>query len=169
LPAPSFLEGAANVVKMDCISLALGVKRSFYYLQNDVSGPTAYSDLSCLEYTRVPRPKLIARTALEWLTRGARFERLLERADAKGLTAIVFSRSAGGSLAVVWLEGDTKAALSLRPIIDGAKVLDLFGNELAQDAKAGIPISPVPVYIATQIPALQLSSLLEQANVEIQQ
>ena len=168
LPLPSFLEGAANVVKMDCISMVLGVKRSFYYLQNDVSGPTAYSDFSTLECTRVPRPKLIARTALEWLTRGARFERLLERAHAKGLTAIVFSRSDGGSLAVVWLEEDTKAALSLRPI-EGAKVLDLFGNELAQDAKAGIPISPVPVYIATQIPALQLSSLLEQANVEIQQ
>ena len=161
LPKPSFLDGAARVVKADCIAMALGVKRSFYYLHNGVKGASAYHNRSSMEFTRTPRPKLMARVALESLVRGAKPKVLIEEG---GMTAVVFSKGDDRSLAAVWLTSDGERELG----VGGVKVFDLFANPVRVPENGAIGISTVPLYLDAPIASARLESLLRNATRSLQ-
>ena len=161
LPAASYLDGAARVVKADCISMALGVKRSFYYLHNTTQGPGAYQNGSAIETTRAPRPKLMARVALEFLTRGAEVETLVERQD---FTALVLAKTPAQSRAAVWLN-DAAEAVVTAAWPARMELLDLFANQLTWESRPAVRVSAIPVYLDARAPASQLSALLRRAEV----
>ena len=164
LPVASFLDGAAAVVKGDCLSMAMGVKRSFYYLQNEVDGAESYCNFSAIEYTRAPRAKLVARMALEDLTCRAKSVELIERSDPSHLMAVVFCRDDSASLAALWLDEGTRAQL----VIPTEKKLDafnIFGNPSAGGAASEVSLSSIPVYVAAKIPAAELAGLLKTAKL----
>ena len=161
LPQPSFLEGAARVVKTDCVAMALGVKRSFYYLHNAVENDGAYHNISAIEVTTAPRPKLIARVALESLVRGAKAEALVEK---RGLKAVVFSKNDGTSLAALWLVGERKAKLAI-PNDEEIELFDLFANPLPRTSGDSVSMSHIPVYIRTRMPANRLAAFLSETVV----
>ena len=164
LPAPSFLDGAAEVVKRDCLSMALGVKRSFYYLHNEVGGAGSYCNWSAIEYTRTPRAKLIARMALEDLTCGAKVAQLLQQSGSGNVTAVVFARGDAGSLAAVWLDENTKARL-LMPAGKNVEIFDLFGNPLPPGTPKSVALSAVPIYVTAKISAAEMASLLQTGRM----
>ena len=143
LPAASYLEGAARVVRADAMAMGLGVKRSFYYLHNQSQGPGAYQNGSAIETTRAPRPKLMARVALEWFARGAKPAKLVE---GRGLAALVLAKDGAESLAVMWLNEDREALLP-GPWPADTRVLDLFGNPIPLRAGDGLRLSAIPVYV----------------------
>ena len=159
LPSPSYLDGAVRVVKADCVSMGLGVKRSFYYLHNPVKGPASYHNGSAIEITRAPRPKLMARVAMEFLTRDTKVKSLVERPK---VSALVLSRNEKQSLAIVWLNEDGQAELSA-PWPKAMRLLDLFANPIAT---APVIISDVPIYLQADISATAMAALLRKATLE---
>ena len=159
LPSPSYLDGAARVVKADCVSMGLGVKHSFYYLHNPVKGSASYHNGSAIEMTRAPRPKLMARVAMEFLTRDTKVAALIERPK---MSALVLSKNEKHSLAVVWRNGDGQAELCA-PWPKAMELLDLFANP---SATVPVTISEVPVYLSAPIPAVALAALLREATLE---
>ncbi len=150
LPKPSYLDGAARVVEMDALSMGLGVKRSFYYLHNCVSGPRAYHSGSSMEPTRAPKPKFMALVAMEYLTRGAKAPKLVE---AGKRMALILSLGERKSLAVVWATGEGASPLKLPP---GAEAFDLFGNPLSPTERQGALRVASPVYVRAALPAALL-------------
>ena len=168
LPSPSYLEGAARVVKADCLSMGLGVERSFYYLHNTVSGAGAYYNGSAIEITRAPRPKLMARVALEYLTRGGKAHALVERPAQQGLTALVLAKGQDASLAVVWL-GDGQSALLRAAWPESVEVLDMFANPAPRQRSDRIAVSGVPICLRARVPAEGLAGLLREAQVAARQ
>ena len=162
LPTASYLHGAAQVVVADCLSMALGVRRSFYYLHNPSQGPGAYQNGSAIEITRAPRPKLMARVALEFLTRGAQVESLVE---ARNFTALVMARTPNESLAVVWLNDDALAAMTAAwP--SRTELLDLFANPIPWDGRQAVSVSAVPVYVRARVPAPRLADAMRLAEAK---
>jgi hypothetical protein len=164
LPASSFLDGAAAVVKRDCLSMALGVKHSFYYLHSEVDGASSYSNFSAIEYTRTPRAKLIARMALEDLTCGTKSVELFERNDPCHMTAVVFSQGNSVSLAALWLEEETDARL-ISPPGKNMMIFNIFGNPIAPGAPNSVSLSATPVYVTAKIPAAEMAALLQTAKM----
>lgn len=164
LPPPSYLQGAARVVTSDAVAWHDGVKRSFYYLHNEVRGAGAYHNGSAIEVTRTPRPKLMARVALEALTRGLRPVHLVERDDVGRLMAVVFSGQER-TLALVWLREEGRSLRCPAPPFAGLEALDLFGNPLPLPEE-GVELSGVPVYLSVAAPAGPLAEHLRQAALD---
>jgi hypothetical protein len=164
LPRPSFLEGAALAVQLEAVTLAAGVERSFYYFNQDCVWPGAYQNLSAIEYTRAPRPKLLARTAMEFLTRGAIPHDTIRRAGRCPMTAVVLSRKAGGSLAVAWADGKTGLKMKAHwPA--GLELFDLFANPMPRDGSRRIQLSDVPIYLRAGCSAQELAKTLAESEL----
>jgi len=145
---PTFLQGAARTVQGAVVLLAAWVRKHFYYLQKPPGRETAWQGTQNLEYTRVPRPKLMARRALAREVDGATYAGGQE--GEHGLRVHAFERD-GHAVAVVWC-GD--GATTTLPLPAGAVVLDLMGNP--RPGSAACAVSDVPVYVRRPGPAAEL-------------
>jgi hypothetical protein len=159
LPHASFLEGAAMAVQLEAVTLAAGVERSFYYFHNEFDWPGAYQNLSAIEYTGMPRPKLLARTALEFLTCGTTPYHTIQHTGRCPMTAVVFSRKAGGSLAVAWATGENGLEIKWPRLADIER-FDLFANPMPQNNRPSLQLSQVPIYLRASCSVQELAKAL---------
>ena len=142
---PSYLKGAARAVQGAVVLLSAGVQRHFYYLQKPPGKDTAWQGTQNLEYTRVPRPKLMARRALAREVDGATYAGGFE--GEHGLRVHVFERD-GSSVAVIWCGDGQTTTL---PMPDRAVTVDLMGNPTERMAR--LAVGGVPVYVRFDGPA----------------
>jgi len=136
---PTFLQGASRAVQGAVVLLSAGVQKHFYYLQKPPGKDTAWQGTQNLEYTKVPRPKLMARRALAREVDGATYAGGFE--GEHGLRVHVFERD-GRGVAVVWCGDGETTALALPA---GAEVIDLMGNP--RPSAGRLTVSDVPVYV----------------------
>lgn len=145
---PTYLQGACRAVQGAVVLLSAGVQKHFYYLQKPPGKDTAWQGTQNLEYTRVPRPKLMARRALAREVDGARHAGGF--AGEHGLRVHLFERD-GRAVAVVWCGDGQTTTL---PVPAGATVLDLMGNP--RDPTVPWVVDEVPSYVRSTGPAADL-------------
>jgi len=165
LPPPSsWLDGAARTVKMDAAALAFGIRRSFFHLWNEVSRENVWENRSAIDYTRVPRPKLLARVAFESLVR--KRSCIGRRRVAGGRVEAVLFDGPGDVLLLLWAANiDVDAApLSVTSPDPDAAVLDIFANNRGR-AGPVLRLTGVPIWLRTRLQERELEARLNAMRV----
>lgn len=149
-PAPNYRRGAARMVQAAVVLQSAGVVRHFYYLQKPPGPADSYLGTQNLEFTNVPRPKLMARRALAREVDGATY--LAGRRGERGLRIHAY-RKGTGSVAVAWCGDGETAAVTLP---GGVEMIDLMGNP--QPSSARLELTELPVFL--RAPGLTAEALL---------
>jgi hypothetical protein len=155
--------GAIRTVQAEVLMQRLGIVRHFIYLQNAVPEDAgAFRNTSMLEVTNAPRPKLIARVALEEQVRGARCVDDVYDQDNR-FWAFVYERP-GPSSVVVWWTG-SGGRLLCRAFWPGevTRQVDFMGNERPRGAWDRV--SDVPSYVHIDGPADKVLAALRAAEI----
>ena len=160
--------GACRVVQGEAILMANGIARHFYYFQNPIrKGAAAYLNTSMLDYNLAPRPKAMARVAMQRELDGARWAREVRRPADGRFWAHLFARADGGTT-VLWWAGDG-SRLSVRVAWPGTapQAVDLMGN--AAPADSVCPLIGEPAYVRLAAPSEAVAQALERAEITVEQ
>ncbi|MDX9979532.1 MAG: LamG-like jellyroll fold domain-containing protein [Lentisphaeria bacterium] len=156
--------GAKRTVQGTAILMANGIAKHFYYFQNPIrSGRQVYLNTSMFDYNLAPRPKLLARVAMEWELAGARWTGEVRRPEDGRFWAHLFAREDGGTT-VLWWAGDG-AELAVETAWTTATAVDLMGNASPLPSSFLLTDEPAYVRLADGIEAAR--TVLEQATITV--
>jgi hypothetical protein len=158
--------GACRVVQGEAILMANGIPKHFYYFQNPIrKGSSAYLNTSMFDYNLAPRPKLMARVAMQRELDGAAWTGEVSRPADGRFWAHLFAREDGGTT-VLWWAGDG-GKLSVRTNWPGERpqAVDLMGN--VSPAPPSCELTDEPAYVRLNAGPAAVRAALEQADVRV--
>ena len=156
-------QAAITAVQHAPILQSLGVVRSFQYLWQS-SRTDAYEEAQAIDVTNAPKPKILARTALQAQVDGARFAGQVRRSEGR-LWANVYAKRAGGSVVVWWAGRGGKVRVEGRWPGKRERVVDLMGNE--RPAPDAIEVDETPSYLHVAAPAEAVLRALKSVRVTV--
>lgn len=167
-PPENAWRGARRTVQGEAVLMANGIVRHFYYFQNPIrKGPQAYLNTSMFDYNLAPRPKLMARVAMEQELAGAKWTGQVRRPADGRFCAHLFAREDGGTTILWWAGDGGKLAVKAAWPKGKAATVDLLGN-LAPLADP-VVLTDEPAYVRLAAPVGAVRNALEQATITVLQ
>jgi hypothetical protein len=160
--------GARRIVQGEAILMANGIRKHFYYFQNPIRrGSKAYLNTSMLDFDLAPRPKLMARVAMQRELDGAKWVGEVRRNESGRFWAHLFAREDGGTT-VLWWAGD-HGSLSVKIKWPGKepKLVDLMGNVFPVPSHALCGLTDEPGYVRLHADPATVRAALEKAKVTV--
>ncbi|MFA9480335.1 LamG-like jellyroll fold domain-containing protein [Phycisphaerales bacterium AB-hyl4] len=166
LPAPHLrhpidaYEAALSMVQANAFMQVLGVERSFHYMWN-LPQPNDYRSSNAVDPTGTPKPKLLARLAMERMVGRGELAGHVQRDEGR-LWFNVYAMPDGSSVLFGWTGRGGQVELTDMP---GAFTrYDLMAN--ASDATS-MHFDQEPAYYAWDVSADEAISLLERATAHV--
>ncbi len=130
--------------------------------------------------SRLPSPSSDADSRLTCAAAWSQMARLLENATSEGALfpdsplvqsasfRVAATRNSTTRIAVLWNDGAQESSTRLTTRLAGARVLDIFGNEIARSDgdRLSIPLSRNPVYVLADVSSVQADNAWKSAQLE---
>jgi len=157
---------AYGAVQSDAILQSLGVVRSFYYFQNNVgANADGYVNLSMLDVTLAPKPKLMARVVMQDQVDGAKFAGMVRRPGGRFWANVYQKENNGGSVVLWWVGENGKVKVTADWPGKLAEAVDLMGN--SHPSTASPVVTDEPCYLHVAAPADEVIKALNTARLTV--
>lgn len=164
----NWYEGAVTCVQAEAVHMTLGIEKHFIYLQNQVPeiSEEAYINTSMLDVNNAPRPKLMARVAMQEQLDWTVFYKTICRNEGRFWANVHQKKQSQDSVVMLWC--GSKGELRLRASWPGIilKAIDIMGNDFTVDM-ADIKVTGEPLYLHINASAEKVATAIEQAFVKI--
>lgn len=164
-PSLSWRKGAIRTVQGEALLQSRNVKKHFYYLQNVQSTKSTdiYDNTNMLDINCAPRPKLMARVAMQSLVDRLKYAGLVYKNEGRVWINVYENTDKNESLLLVWCGDGGKVSLDVKLPGRISEVYDLMGN--ANGSTTMPEITGEPVYVRVQAPAKSVITALEASKV----
>ena len=158
--------GARRLVQGEAILMANGIPKHFYYFQNPIrKGVQTYQNTSMFDYNLAPRPKAMARVAMQRELDGARWVGQVRRPADGRFWAHLFTREDGGTTVLWWAGDGARLAVRVEWPKGAAQAVDLMGN--VRPAKPACQLTDEPAYLRLAAPVAAVRAALTTAEITV--
>jgi hypothetical protein len=153
-------QAAITAVQSAAMLQSLGIEKSFQYFWHP-SSPGNYEDVTALDMTNAPKPKLMARVAMQSQLDGTKYAGQVRRREAR-LWASVYRVTGNKSVALCWTGTGGRAEVSLPSV---SKIVNIMGNSGTKTRR--VTVSEEPSYIHLDLPPNRVLALLRSAKISV--
>ncbi len=149
-----------RMLQLSAIQMQLGIKKHFYYFQNNSALKASFhTAFNMLDINEAPRPKLMARVAMQNLLDDAVISGDFRKKEGR-FWAFFFSKPDKSSYALVWCgeSGELKLPAELAK---SSSVIDIFGNPVVSPSWVA---TEEPFYIKSSLPVSDLKKIFEKGS-----
>ena len=158
--------GAIATVQGTAVMQSQGVVKHFIYFQNPIApGAESYANGSMLDANNAPRPKLMARVAMESELGGTPFFEKVQLPAARFWANVYGTKGQSGSTVLWWAGENAQLKANVNWPAKITRAADLMGNDI--NAVAPLEITEEPAYLHLDATPEQTIAALKSAKLTV--